>query len=121
MRRLLPGCARIGSDKMAANPPRKTINSRRLMNAPKASGTSILKAPTSPLIGVKPNSPAACRAWLVAGAYFLRATEAGFGSFADMASPRRHVRFTPESGHCNRDTECRLRASFGLTHRSKPD
>src|SRR5262245_60574901 len=38
-----------------------------------------------------------------------------FGSQADMPSPRRHVCFTPESGHCNHDTECRLRATSGIT------
>src|SRR5215475_13304732 len=36
-----------------------------------------------------------------------------FGSLADMPCPGRHVCFTPESGHCNHDTEYWLRAKTG--------
>src|SRR5215470_15293148 len=42
-----------------------------------------------------------------------REANVSFGSLADMPCPKRHVCFTPESGHCNRDTECRLRARTG--------
>src|SRR5262245_35614140 len=34
-----------------------------------------------------------------------------YGSLADMPCPRRNVCFTPKSGHCNHDMECRLRAN----------
>src|SRR5262245_1246892 len=42
-----------------------------------------------------------------------------FGSLADIPCPRRYVCFTPESGHCNQGTECRLRANNGLRYRGK--
>ena len=36
-----------------------------------------------------------------------------FGSKADMCSAKRHVRFTPESGHVRRNTSCPLCANSG--------
>jgi len=36
-----------------------------------------------------------------------------FGPKADMCSARRHVRFTPESGHVQSKEECPLRAKSG--------
>src|SRR5262245_43693656 len=36
-----------------------------------------------------------------------------FGSKADMCGAKRHVRFTPESGHVQRNRACLLRANSG--------
>src|SRR5262245_58255923 len=42
-----------------------------------------------------------------------------FGSKADICSAQAHVRFTPDSGHVQCTSECRLWANSGLMHRSK--
>jgi hypothetical protein len=42
-----------------------------------------------------------------------------FGSKADICSAKRHVRFTPESGHQFVSFACPLCANSGLMHRSK--
>jgi len=36
-----------------------------------------------------------------------------FGSLADICAAKRHVRFTPESGHSERQTQCLLSANSG--------
>ena len=36
-----------------------------------------------------------------------------------MPCPRRHICFTPESGHCDHDMECRLRARRRLRGKRK--
>jgi hypothetical protein len=42
-----------------------------------------------------------------------------FGSKADICSAKRHVRFTPESGHVQCTSSCLLWAKSGLMQRSK--
>ena len=42
-----------------------------------------------------------------------------FGSKADICSAKRHVRFTPKSGHLQRTSRCPLCANSGLMHCSK--
>ena len=44
-----------------------------------------------------------------------------FGSKADMCSAKRHVRFTPKSGHVQCTGRCPLCAKSGLMHCSKQD
>ena len=83
MRRIRsPCCARAASGHAAAAPPSSVMNSRRLIAAPEA------------------QDEASYRLRL---AHWKGAADVRFGSLADMCSAKRHVRFTPESGHvqCN--------------------
>ena len=48
-----------------------------------------------------------------------RATNVRYGSEADICIAKRHVRFTPESRHVRRNSQCPLCANSGLMHRSK--
>src|SRR4029077_7855131 len=43
----------------------------------------------------------------------VRGTHVRFGSKADIRSAKRHVRFTPESGHVQRTRPCLLCANSG--------
>ena len=48
-----------------------------------------------------------------------RSPNVRFGSLADICSAKRHVRFTPNSGHVQCNSVCPLCANSGLMHRSK--
>src|SRR5215471_12854850 len=65
-----------------AAPPRRVRISRRLMGSPPE------RAPTVPY-----------RSSAVLLHHSKPAVDVRFGSLADIAARRRHVRFTPESGH----------------------
>ena len=75
-------CACAVSGQATVTPPRRVMNSRRLIATPEGSGQGILPTCTRSLegSGVEP-------------------ADVRFGSKADMCSAQAHVRFTPNSGH----------------------
>ena len=50
----------------------------------------------------------------------MRRLNVRFGSLADIAARLRHVRFTPESGHAQRQHQCPLSANSRRGAASKP-
>src|SRR5262245_10908044 len=55
----------------------------------------------------------------IAGKSYCR-NDAAFGSKADIQRPRKHVRFTPESGHVQCNSRCPLWANSGHRRHARP-
>src|SRR5262249_31869940 len=85
-------CARAANGQAAATPPRRVMTSRRRIASPGA------------------QDKASYRLRL---AHRKEPTDVRFGSKADMCSAKRHVRFTPKSGHVRCKQECPLWAKSG--------
>src|SRR6516225_4296364 len=99
IRRVSPRfCARAAIGH-AAKPTTTPINSRRLIVAPEAQETTSYR-----LKLVLRRGRARVRSTL---------TNVRFGSEADMCSAKRHVCFTPESGHVRCNEGCPLWANSG--------